>query len=732
MRPRHSTLAHQFLWIACAILVSAETRSQSDPYLVGWGPSYFDSRASGSVFTQIAATLDMAVMLRVDGTAFAGGYLAPPPPTLPAGTQYVHCSAGPNGLFVGVRSDGLIEQWDGYPQTIYPAPFLPPGVSYTKAAVSSWTAAAVRSDGQIVVWGRDAYLSAYNPPPPPIGSGFVKVVAMQAFFAALSANGRVHTWGLGTLPVPTLPPGTVFLDIAAGERHLLMLRSDGAIDAVGYSVANGQTTVPTLPPGTTYTAIGAGTYTSYARRSDGTWIGWGLNSRGQVSIPQPPPGLTYQQVVGGYEFGMALRSDGTVIDWGTGSGFAVPFPVQPLGVRVLSVSADAGHATALTDAGAVVTFGSSNLGLDNVPPLPPGMRYTATVAGYAHNVALRSDGALSAWGDNSGGQLQVPLLPTGMRYTKVDATYRHSIALRSDGMAVQIGNSGSPASPPPAPPTGTRYVEVVATTLGNLCTRSDGALIASGVNTNGRFTIPPAPPGTTFRKGVAGSGHAVGLLTDGNILQWGGSIGLPGPTAPPPLPAGVVYVDISSGDNFMLARRSDGAVVHWGNDQWFQDRIPPIPLGMSCLGIDAGVGNGSQSSAIYGPRSTYVTFANGCAGTLPPARLIPQDTPRIGDTLVVRMFDLPAHAALLAFGWNRVTQPVALTQYGLTGCALHINIDSAWFLAGADHTVRFELPIPYFTGLVGLEFYHQALVLDPTANPAGAVVSDAAHAYVGG
>jgi hypothetical protein len=53
-------------------------------------------------------------------------------------------------------------------------------------------------------------------------------------------------------------------------------------------------------------------------------------------------------------------------------------------------------------------------------------------------------------------------------------------------------------------------------------------------------------------------------------------------------------------------------------------------------------------------------------------------------------------------------------------------------LAGTDHTARFELPIPYFTGLIGLEFYQQALVLDPGANPAGIVTSDAAHAVVGG
>jgi hypothetical protein len=152
---------------------------------------------------------------------------------------------------------------------------------------------------------------------------------------------------------------------------------------------------------------------------------------------------------------------------------------------------------------------------------------------------------------------------------------------------------------------------------------------------------------------------------------------------------------------------------------------------MSCLGIDSGIDNG-QCSAIYGPRSTYITFANGCAGTRSATRLIPHDVPRIGKTLAVQLFDLPMHSALLAFGWNRLAQPIDLTQIGLTGCNLQIQVDAMRFLAGADHTARFELPIPYFTGLIGLEFYQQALVLDPGANPAGIVTSDAAHAVVGG
>lgn len=46
-------------------------------------------------------------------------------------------------------------------------------------------------------------------------------------------------------------------------------------------------------------------------------------------------------------------------------------------------------------------------------------------------------------------------------------------------------------------------------------------------------------------------------------------------------------------------------------------------------------------------------------------------------------------------------------------------------------TVRVTIPIPDDPGLIGARFYQQALVLDPRANAAGFVVSDAAAAAIG-
>jgi hypothetical protein len=138
-------------------------------------------------------------------------------------------------------------------------------------------------------------------------------------------------------------------------------------------------------------------------------------------------------------------------------------------------------------------------------------------------------------------------------------------------------------------------------------------------------------------------------------------------------------------------------------------------------------------AARVGPTSTYIAYGQGCAGSRPATRLVPRDTPHVGKTLEVRLFDLPEHAAFITFGWNRHPTPISLQPLGMPGCQQYATIDAHAFLMGNHHTALYRLPIPNLPGLVGLRFHNQALVLDRAANNAlGAVVSDAAEAVVGG
>lgn len=94
------------------------------------------------------------------------------------------------------------------------------------------------------------------------------------------------------------------------------------------------------------------------------------------------------------------------------------------------------------------------------------------------------------------------------------------------------------------------------------------------------------------------------------------------------------------------------------------------------------------------------------------------------------MIGLPQNAAFMVFGWQGTT-PQPLGSFGLPGCFRHVAIDGAYLLLGQDGWATYRLPIPNWPLLVGLTFHNQAIVLDPAANAAGAVVSEAAEGVIG-
>ena len=132
-----------------------------------------------------------------------------------------------------------------------------------------------------------------------------------------------------------------------------------------------------------------------------------------------------------------------------------------------------------------------------------------------------------------------------------------------------------------------------------------------------------------------------------------------------------------------------------------------------------------------------MSFAPGCSGSLPPARLVPRDTPRIGETLVVTLFDLPADLALVCTGLSTSSTgalplPIALGPFGMPGCTAYVSPDHLLLLAGANQQATLHFAIPNQPALVGARFHQQAFVPDAGAgNPLLGVVSNAATAIVG-
>ncbi|CAK0799053.1 unnamed protein product [Prorocentrum cordatum] len=97
---------------------------------------------------------------------------------------------------------------------------------------------------------------------------------------------------VGQCDLQALPAGLTYTQVAAGERHTVLLRSDGTAVDCGWNDV-GQCDLPALPAGLTYTQVAAGVWHTVLLRSDGTAVACGVNDGGQCDLPALPAGLTY-------------------------------------------------------------------------------------------------------------------------------------------------------------------------------------------------------------------------------------------------------------------------------------------------------------------------------------------------------------------------------------------------------------------------------------------------------
>lgn len=697
-----------------------------------WGDLAFDTRVHDGDATEIACGWNNSAVLHADGRLFVQGqdnWGQSQVPEPPVGTSYVDVSLDIDSG-IGLLSDGTTIGWGDWSWGSGPpaTPPLPAGTTYTKISLTS-VGLALRSDGVIVAWGNNNWGQA-NPPALPAGVSVVDLMAMYSRCGLVLSDGTLRLFGKndhGQNDPPSLPPGVTYTALAISSEHSLALRSDGQIEAFGRSDW-GQCTVPPLPPGTTYELVAAGQAHSVAYRSDGVFVSWGLTSAfGLDTPPVLAPGQQCVQLEAGQLHNLARMSDGSVVAWGHNDYHEgnIPRKTSPAPEHRY-VFANSGYLYALlvTREGSVVDFGKTYGGV-TLPPLPPGERYERVYGGFAHVIALRSDGQAFAWGDNSYGQSSIPPLPTGVTYTDVVVTWAHSVLLRSDGQAVAFGQNGWGECDIPALPTGMTYEAIAAYYGYTVLLRSDGALVYTGSSTGVANVPSGAPPGTQHVALIGSQNMCAALLSDGNVQLWGSAPYIPFP----PLPWGVTYVEGTGLSHHIALRRSDGQIVVAGSNEPATTTVPQLDPGTSYVQV---AGRARSIIGRVGPTSTYVGFAPGCSGSLPASRLVPRDTPRIGDTLSVRLFDLPADIAMIAMSFQQLASPLDLTALGMPGCTWHVPLEGVALLTGSGTQAVFELPIPDVPPLVGVRFYHQALVLDPQAgNGFSAVVSDAMEGVVG-
>lgn len=321
----------------------------------------------------------IAVCLLICSLCFAGGTVigwGDPSngklnlPALPSGVTYTAVAASQN-MSVALRSDGTIETvGTAGGQSITP-PALPAGGAYVAISAGLNFALAIRRDGQAVGWG-NSFQGEASPPALPAGLTYVAVACGQSHSLALRSDGSVIGFGRSTegqIAVPALPAGLKYIAIAAGDFHSLALRSDGQVIAWGFN-NNQQINVPALPAGVTYTAIAASSGHSLALRSDGTLKGWGQTFFNESDAPALPENVKYIGVAKAYLQSIALRSDGQIVSWGKGDNGLNSPPALNAGTSFSLVSAGpmALHALAIV-----------------VPGLPLGSAFT-------YQGILRKDG----------------------------------------------------------------------------------------------------------------------------------------------------------------------------------------------------------------------------------------------------------------------------------------------------------------------------------------------------
>ena len=329
-------------------------------------------------------------------------------------------------------------------------------VRFSQISASSSFSLALGSDGNAYAWGGnshgqlgDANNVVYSSGPTkvmiPKDVKISQVAAGYLHGLALDQDGQIWSWGsnavdeLGRPPTSdsstdrtpgliSMPEGTKFTAVSAGDNTSMALDQDGQIWEWGFGISR-LAIKRNFPAGTIFTAISVQGSTSMALTEDGTVWTWGFAK----TPKRVDTSMRFTTICAGDSQGsfyMALDQDGTVWTWGDnryGQLGRTPDSANPSnkpgrvpGVSgATHISAAFGNSTAITNTGAW-TWGWNNYGqlgngtTDNTAtPIqianPAGtsadFRYTGISTATFHTLFLGSDGDTYACGDNSNSKL---------------------------------------------------------------------------------------------------------------------------------------------------------------------------------------------------------------------------------------------------------------------------------------------------------------------------------------
>jgi alpha-tubulin suppressor-like RCC1 family protein len=411
------------------------------------------------------------------------------------------------------------------------------------------------------------------------------------------------------------------------------IKIDGTVLAWGSNsngqLGDGKTSQRTTPaqvsglgPGSGAVEIAAGDLHALVRKSNGTVLSWGNNGSGQLGngtiFASATPVRTFASGLGVIALAsrgqttLALRSDGSVLAWGgNGNGQlgndSADNENKPIQVRCGDVSGSA--------------FCSSTGHLQGV---------TAVATGTSHSLALLNDGTVVAWGANGNGQLgdgttivqrNLPVYVCAVGATMPCSVARNNILRNVSGIA-----SGGTTSFARITPTG------AAVSWGN----NANGFLGNGTNMSSNTPVyvcsvgtptPPSPP-CSIANGNALQGVSVisaavnapfAVMNDHTVLAWGlNAVNQLGDgtmtnrntpvyvcnvgTSVPPSPSCSItngnvlqgILSVAGASNGALALTSDGSLLAWGSNGGGALGIgdgtvnrAPVPINVCAIGAAA-------------------------------------------------------------------------------------------------------------------------------------------------
>lgn len=185
-------------------------------------------------------------------------------------------------------------------------------------------------------------------------------------------------------------------------------------------------------------------------------------------------------------------------------------------------------------------------------------------------------------------------------------------------------------------------------------------------------------------------------------------------------------------DRYKLVRRASGDALH----DLVNDPFERVDLLGRPLTPDERTHRDRLASRLDAARgrASWFAFGAGCGGTLAASGA---SRPVAGGSFAVRITGLPAGATsvvgvlgLSRSDFNGAPLPLPLDPLGMPGCVLYVRPDAQMPLPLTGGEALWTLPVPSVNAAIGMRFYQQALVFAPSANAAGAVVTNAGEGVI--